>query len=426
MSQESFVPPGSHPVLRALDVVEDALKDLALVDPGFMSTSDKRAALVRQARVEARLKELGLRVLASSGDVAVDEGARDVAGWVDHHNRVDRPTARREQRLAEGLQERWRRVQAGMRQGEVNAEQAHVITQALDALPDGLDPEVVAAAEERLVAEAAHFGPRELKVMGRRILDIVAPELGEEAERKALEAEERHAAKKIYLTGRRLGDGSTEVRGNLPDATWDRLTTYLEAYTSPRQPRQQHAYEPGESGNPEDRRPYEMRLGSAFVSFLEHVDPQRLPLHGGDATTVVVTIDHTTLDNQVGSSGVAIIDDQPLSAAAVRRLACTANIIPAVLGGQSEVLDLGRSRRLFSRAQRRALALRHRRCRARNCRIKAAWTEAHHLRRPWAQGGTTDLDDGTLLCCFHHHKAHDPRYETRVHPDGDLTFHRRT
>ncbi|MBJ7331024.1 MAG: DUF222 domain-containing protein [Solirubrobacteraceae bacterium] len=419
MSQQSVTPPGAHPVLAALEVMEEALGDVALVDPRFMSTNDKRTALVRQARVEARLKELGLRVQASSEDVAADEGARDVAEWVDHHNRLDRRQARREQRLAEGLDRRWHRVAAGMREGVVNPEQAHVITRALDHLPDGLDPQIVSMAEERLVAEAEQFGPRELTVMGRRILDVIAPELAEEQERKALEAEERQAAKKTYLTGRRRGDGRTAVTGDLPDATWDRLVTYLEAYTSPRQPG-------SAPENPDDRRPYEMRLGSAFVSFLEHIDPQRLPIHGGDATTVMVTIDLATLADQVASTGVATIDDQPLSAAAVRRLACTANVIPAVLGGTSEVLDLGRSRRLFSRAQRKALRLKHKRCRAKGCLVKATWTEAHHLRQPWSQGGSTDLDDGTLLCCYHHHIAHDPRYETRVHPDGDITFHRRT
>jgi hypothetical protein len=306
-----------------------------------------------------------------------------------------------------------------MRDGTVSLEQAHVVTRALDRLPDHIVAEVKARAEERLVAEAASFGPRELRVMGRRILDVVAPELAEEQERKALEAEERQADKKTYLTGRSRGDGSTDVRGNLPDAVWDRLVTYLEPYTSPRRP--------GQDGpdNPDDRRPYEMRLGSAFASFLEHVDPKRLPLHGGDATTVMVTTDLATLSDQLGNAGVATIGDQPLSAAAVRRLACTANIIPAVLGGNSEILDLGRARRLFSRAQRRALRNWHKRCRARGCRVKATWCEAHHLRRPWAEGGATDLDDGTLLCCFHHHKAHDPRYETRVHSDGDITFHRR-
>lgn len=419
MSQESFTQPGVHPVLAALEVIEGALKDVAHVDPGFMSTGEKRAALVLSARVEARLKELGLRVQACADGVAAEDGARDVAAWLDHHNRLDRPTARRDQRLAEGLERRWRLVQTGMRDGAVSLDQAVVITRALDKLPEHLDPDIEVKAEERLVAEAAAFGPAELRVMGRRILDVVAPELAEEQERQALEAEEANAARKTYLVGIRQGDGTTRVRGNLPDATWDRLTTYLEAHTSPRQPGE-------ERENPDDRRPYEMRLGSAFVTFLEHVDPKRLPLHGGDATTVMVTIDHATLAEQLGSAGVGLIGDQPISAAAVRRLACTANIVPAVLGGKGEVLDLGRARRLFTRAQRKALRLKHRRCRAKGCRVKAAWTEAHHLRQPWAEGGATDLDNATLLCCFHHHKAHDPRYETRIHPDGDITFHRRT
>jgi hypothetical protein len=417
MSVSPLVP--QHPVLTCLDVLEAALKDVAGVEPAFMTVADKEAFLVRSAGVETRLKELQLRVLASADDVAAETGQRDQAAWLSHHGRLDRPTARRDQHLAEALATRWRGVAEAMRDGKVHLDQAHVIVRALDRLPEEVPADVVAEAEGRLVREAASFGPRELRALGRRILDVVAPELGEEQERKALEAEELHAARRTHLVGRRLGDGTTDVRGNLPDPVWDRLTTYLEAYTSPRQPGQ-------ESANPDDRRPYEMKLGSAFVSFLEHVDPKRLPLHGGDATTVMVTIDHATLAEQLGDSGVATIDDQPISAAAIRRLACTARVIPAVLGGKSEILDLGRSRRLFSRAQRKALALHHKRCRARGCRIKAAWTEAHHLRRPWAEGGSTDLDDGTLLCCFHHHKAHDPRYETRVHADGDLTFHRRT
>ena len=169
-----------------------------------------------------------------------------------------------------------------------------------------------------------------------------------------------------------------------------------------------------------------MRFGAGFVSFLEHVDPTRLPIHSGDATTVMVTIDHATLSEQLGSAGVATIDDQPISAAAVRRLACTAKILPVVLGGRSEVLDLGRSRRLFTRAQRKALRRLHQRCRGRGCRVRATWCEAHHLSKPWARGGNTDLADGTLLCPFHHHRAHDPRYDTRVRPGGDITFHRRT
>ena len=108
------------------------------------------------------------------------------------------------------------------------------------------------------------------------------------------------------------------------------------------------------------------------------------------------------------------------------RLACTAGILPAVLGGRSEILDLGRSRRLFSPAQRKALALRDRRCRAAGCDIPAAWTEAHHATDPWSRQGHTDLNNGLLLCPLHHHRAHDTRYHTHRLPNGDLRYTRRT
>lgn len=424
MSTTAFPQPGQHPLLAAMEVVEAALDEVAHVDPTYMSTAQKQELLIRRQAVAARLDELGLRVQVTADDVAADSGARDVAAWLDHHNRIGRPAARRAQRVAEAIEQRWHRVQAGMRQGRVSFDQAEQITKALDNLPDHIAQDVRARAEERLVAEAAHHTPEELKILGRRILDVVAPEIGEEQERKALEAEEANANDRVWLTGRRRGDGRTRVTGDIPDAAWDRLVTYVEPYTSPRHPGQP-AEESINGDNPDDKRPYEMRFGAGFVSFLEHLDPKRLPIHGGDATTILVTIDHDSLAGRLGAAGVATIDDIPLSAAAVRRLACTAKIIPAVLGGDSEVLDLGRARRLFNRAQRKALRLKHKRCRARGCRIKATWCEAHHLANPWATGGHTNLADGTLLCSYHHHRAHDPKYETRVHPDEDITFHRR-
>ena len=246
MSQELWSGPEKHPVLRALDVVESALKDVADVDPTFMTPGDKRDAIVASARTRARLDELRLRVQTSASDLAVDDGARDVAEWLDHHNRVDRSVARQEQRLGAALDERWRLVRSGMRDGVVSVEQAGVITRALDRLPDHIADEVVALAEARLVTEAASYGPRELRVMGRRILDVVAPELGEEQERKALEAEEQAAEARTWLVGRRRGDGRTKVSGDLPDAAWGRLVTYVEPYLSPRQPGQER--EKGPSG----------------------------------------------------------------------------------------------------------------------------------------------------------------------------------
>jgi hypothetical protein len=157
---------------------------------------------------------------------------------------------------------------------------------------------------------------------------------------------------------------------------------------------------------------------------LAAADPDRMPLHGGDATTVLVTVGLEALRSEL--AGLGLVGEEPVSAAQARRLACTAQIISAVLGGGSEVLDLGRSSPLFRPAQRRAMAVRDKRCRTEGCTIPAAWCEAHHAGQAWAAGGRTDLADGILLCSWHHHRAHDPRYDTRRLPNGDHRFHRRT
>ncbi|MFC6343898.1 DUF222 domain-containing protein, partial [Nocardioides hankookensis] len=154
---------------------------------------------------------------------------------------------------------------------------------------------------------------------------------------------------------------------------------------------------------------------------LESVDPDRLPLHGGDATTVLVTVDLETLR---GATGVAYVGDEPISASEARRLACGAGIVPVVLAGSSQVLDVGRKRRFFVPAQRKALAVRHPSCVAEGCDIPAAWCEAHHAGSPWSRGGRTDLADGVLLCSFHHHRAHDARYDVEWSAGG-ARFHRR-
>ena len=195
----------------------------------------------------------------------------------------------------------------------------------------------------------------------------------------------------------------------------DRLLTYLESYTSPRK-------HPDAISGEEDRIPHHRLLGQAFGALLEHLDPTQLPAHGGDATTLMVTIDLASLRNELGTG--AIVGGEPLSATEVRRLACNAAIIPVVLGGNGEILDLGRTRRLYSPAQRKALRLRDQHCRAEGCTIPAAWCEAHHL-KPWAEGGKTDLDHGVLACNFHHHRLHDPRLSHERLPNGDLRFHRR-
>ena len=97
-------------------------------------------------------------------------------------------------------------------------------------------------------------------------------------------------------------------------------------------------------------------MGQAFVQLLESLDPTRLPIHGGDATTLVVTIDLDALKADLATAdliGAGLVPGDDLTgdritAAQARRLACTAKILPVVLGGDSLPLDLGRTRRLFN------------------------------------------------------------------------------
>ena len=412
---ESSVEPQRHPLLAGAAVIESVLEEMAASAPIFLDTSDKRALLVQLARLEARLAAVRLQTMAVADDVAAAEGARDVAALLTHDTRGDAGEHRRELALAESLDRRWAVAQTALAAGALNVAQAVVVTRALDELPrDRVEPEVLAKAEAHLVAEAAHLGPRELRLLGRKILEVVAPDVYELEEAKALDAEERRARERTSLSLKTFGDGTTRIVIRVPDAAATRLRTYLEAFTSPRHQGLGEA----------DRIPAFHRLGTAFCSFLEAVDPRRLPVHGGDATTVIVTVPLEDLRRDLSAAGLS--NGERISAAEARRLACTAGIIPAVLGGKSEVMDLGRSSRFFKPAQRKAMVVRDRECRAEGCTVPASWCEAHHWGRPWARGGRTDLRDGVLLCSWHHHRAHDSTYSAERMPNGDVRFRRQT
>jgi hypothetical protein len=89
----------------------------------------------------------------------------------------------------------------------------------------------------------------------------------------------------------------------------------------------------------------------------------------------------------------------------VRRLACDAAVVPAVLGSHGELVELGRRARLFTEGQLRALWLRDRGCSFPGCTVPAAWADAHHLWH-WTDGGPTNLANGALLCGRHHDLVH--------------------
>ena len=410
-------PLDDHPLVRALDGVEVLLDEVAALDPTFVPTREKMRSLRAVDRLIARLEGLRLDLLAASPDVAADAGARSAGVWLALESRRGAAAGARDQHDAEALARR-PAVMAALRDGAVNATQAAIIVRALDALPADADPELVTKAESQLLADAGHFAPRELRVLGRRVFEVIAPAAAEAHEASLLAAEERRGRVETRVSFRPQGDGVTDIWARVPDHVADRLRAYLDSYTSPRR---RHVVD---SDDEVGGLPLPRRRGEAFCALLERVPSTSLPRHGGSATSVVVTLDVEALVSGLGSAGIST--GGRISAGEARRLACGAGILPAVLGGRSEVLDLGRSRRLFSPAQRKALDLRDRTCRAEGCDIPAAWCEAHHAAQPWARGGRTDLRAGLLLCTFHHHRAHDSAWRADRMPDGRVRFNRRT
>ena len=168
-------PQAVHPIVAVVSDIRARLKGVAGVNPTFMTLDDKAVALGELVRAEGQLAELRLRVLADAGDLADSTGAKDAGCWLAHQTRTRFTDARADLALAGALDRERPVLAAGMRDGTVTLDQAHVIHRALDALPTRVDADAVALAESKLVAHAETFGPKELGRLGRRILDVVAP-----------------------------------------------------------------------------------------------------------------------------------------------------------------------------------------------------------------------------------------------------------
>lgn len=167
-----------HPIVACAADVSAAVKSVDGVEPCFMSTAEKEAVLVALASARSQLEALALRVLAASGDVAAAHGAKDPGVWLAHATGSTRATASRELRLGRAL-EAHQAVAVALAEGVLRTEQAEVIVAAVDALPSHVTAEVRADAVEALLGFAGRHDAKELRRIGKRILDVVAPEVRE-------------------------------------------------------------------------------------------------------------------------------------------------------------------------------------------------------------------------------------------------------
>ena len=165
----------------------------------------------------------------------------------------------------------------------------------------------------------------------------------------------------------------------------------------------------------QDPREAGARLWDALVEACSRLAAtDSLPHAHGSTARIAVTTSYDDLRAGLGAGGVLPTGER-LSAAAVRRLACDAEIIPAVLGTDSQILDVGRTNRLVTAAIWPALVLRDRHCAFPGCTRLPIACDAHHIRH-WADGGQTSLDNLVLLCRRHHTMTHQTPWQVHLDP----------
>jgi hypothetical protein len=132
---------------------------------------------------------------------------------------------------------------------------------------------------------------------------------------------------------------------------------------------------------------------------------------------IVVHVDLETLQHGLHAGSTcrtALGADLPVET--VRRLACEAEILPVVLDGRSVPIDVGRSKRLATVHQRRALEAIHPTCAIPDCEVIFDHCNVHHIEY-WESGGSTDLNNMVPLCSRHHHAAHEGGWKLQLDPE---------
>lgn len=403
-----------------------AFQHVTEIPVGSLGRDELPEVLSELAILEARVGALKLDVLAEADRrrVADETGDTGTDAWAAKLTGTTRAVMSGGIWLANLLRSKYDATREAFAAGGINEAQARVIVRAAEDLPAAVTREQRIAAEAGLVAKAVNgMNARRLRQAARRMLDRINRELADKHEAGQLKKEERKAENETWMQLCDNGNGTFSGRFTIPELHGHLLRNYLERLTAPRRLSRTKAGELVEDETlpfGTQTMSWTEKLGAGFLELLEHLPTDG---HGPVGATLVVNLD---LKNLLDGLASAKLDTGArISAGEARRLACGAGIVPAVLGGDSEPLDLGREKRLHTKAQRRALSLKHDSCATQGCERPFAWTEIHHP-HAWSDGGHTSLDNALPLCGFHHRKAHDDRYTMRHMPTGEVRFRRRT
>ncbi len=292
---------------------------------------------------------------------------------------------------------------AALAAGEIGPGQVRVITETINAIPTTVNPADRDAAEAELAHHARSFNPAALHKIGLRILSHLDPDGPEPRD----EPQPAPVAGELRFWDRR--DGRLGLDGYLEPEHGAAVRSLIEQLAAPR---------PAATGIP-DARTAPQRNADALLEVCGLARAAHdCPTTAGEPPHLTVTIDWDALRTGLG---IAPLDyGTQISATQARRWACDAKIIPVVLGGKSEPLDVGRALRTVPLSIRRALVARDRGCAFPGCDRPPAMCQAHH-RRHWIDGGETSIENCVLLCEAHHRHVHHTGWDILIH-HGHVEF----
>ncbi|MGO1974178.1 MAG: DUF222 domain-containing protein, partial [Propionibacteriaceae bacterium] len=290
---------------------------------------------------------------------AVDEQrvCEDTAGWSasDRIALTDRTIPRIAKKYVRTAKQlgRYPLFQQAAEAGELTLDQVDACLHGLKYLPAIASDDQLVYVQTELLERASGQPPQGMRQLAMKLVATLFPDTEDDHLGQQLENEERKARRNRYVRCRVDGEGSVCFGGKLPIGDGEKLINLLAAYL------------PGTSGlerlDPFAEAPtMEQRQADAFVAMLDELLARgTAPTSGGDRPSVSLILPYGDLVD--GIHGATLTNSgENISPKTVRRLACDADVIPVVLGKDSEVLDVGRTQRLVTSGIRKALVVRDR------------------------------------------------------------------
>ena len=291
--------------------------------------------------------------------------------------------------------------------GSLDADHVRTLVSTMRQLPNHLQPADLECAERMLVGSTLQTDPQQFKLVAEHlklVIDPDGPEPDPNGQRGKME---------FTIGSKSVATGLTPFHGCLDDLGIATLRAVIDPLSAPK----------AAVNGVKDSRSAASRRAHAVVEVFEFVlrhGDDVLPSTGGERPHVTVTLDWDLLQDAAGNA--TFDNGYPMNPGDLRRVLCDAKVLPAVLNGKSQVLDVGRAQRWFPTGVRKALNLRDKGCSFPGCDRPPGWCEAHHVRWFKRDLGDTSYANGVLLCSFHHAEIHKVEWKISIHPDGTPEF----